>query len=764
MASLLKGPFHFAKTSKYNVIEAGLPPASATAATATAAATTTATGSRPEGKAPAVDASSSWTFEGASAAVTRQAAKVRELKKANASASEIASAVLELEGLRSSLASTGVSAAALELNKKVFDDTMIRKMFVVPSFEIHGGVSGLFDLGPPGSALKANVVEAWRRHFVLEEKMLEMECTCLTPEAVLKTSGHVDRFTDLMVKDLETGDCYRADKLLEDAIDDLLANDQAINKLTPEQVEGHRRVQRQADAFTPAELDAELRKYGVKAPATGNAVSPCFPFNLMFGTKIGPSGALTGYLRPETAQGLFVNFKRLLDYNNGRVPFAAAQIGLGFRNEISPKNGLLRVREFTMAEIEHFVQPSEKKHHPKFADVADVALVLFDRESQLGSGSARNLTAREAVREGVVDNETLCYFMTRTYLFCLTIGVHGDKIRFRQHLKTEMAHYAADCWDLEILTAYGWIECAGHADRACYDLQVHAKATNVVMEAHKMLDAPKTVEAFEVVPNRKLVGTTFKKDQSQVYALLEALDDAGLKRLQEDLEAKGVGKAVLSPSITVTKDMVSVKRVAKQITVEKFVPSVIEPSFGIGRILHALLEHSFAQREEDEQRVVMRFKANVAPIKCLLCNLQSNAAFVPIVANIESLLTKAAIAAKTDTSGQSVGRRYARADEIGIPFGVTVDFTTLDDHTVTLRDRDSMGQVRLPIADLVDTLRQLCGAHPGEVPTPWHQATAPFPKVTGSGPSEEQKQPTSNVVIERTPRASFSRPAVSLLN
>ena len=154
-----------------------------------------------------------------------------------------------------------------------------------------------------------------------------------------------------MVKDVVTGDCYRADKLLEDHIDDLLEK----GNFSSSEADEHRKVQRQADAYSPEELGAILEKYGIKATTTGNDLTKPFAFNLMFGTKIGPSGALTGFLRPETAQGLFVNFKRLLDYNNGRVPFAAAQIGLGFRNEIAPKNGLLRVREFTMAEIEHFV-------------------------------------------------------------------------------------------------------------------------------------------------------------------------------------------------------------------------------------------------------------------------------------------------------------------------------------------------------------------------------------------------------------------------
>lgn len=172
------------------------------------------------------------------------------------------------------------------------------------------------------------MIDLWRKHFVLAESMLEMECTCLTPEVVLKTSGHVDRFTDLMVKDLETGDCFRADKLLEDAIDDLLEKNP---DLSTDEKEEHLRVQRQADAFSPTELDEQLVKYGCKT-TSGEPFSPSFPFNLMFKTSIGPEGTSVGYLRPETAQGLFVNFKRLLDANAQKMPFAAAQIGLGFRN------------------------------------------------------------------------------------------------------------------------------------------------------------------------------------------------------------------------------------------------------------------------------------------------------------------------------------------------------------------------------------------------------------------------------------------------
>lgn len=721
MASILAPNMHFAKTGAYSVVEPGQPRA-----------------------APA-QAPSGGGSAALSAACTRQASTVKQMKKNGKPAEAIQTAVDQLKKLRAELAiaekADSGQGTSHEIDRKLFDETVLRRMFVVPAFEIHGGVTGLFDLGPPGCALKANIVEAWRRHFVLEEKMLEMECTCLTPEPVLKTSGHVDRFTDLMVKDVQTGDCYRADKLLEDHIDDLLEK----SNFPAAEADAHLIVQRQADAYSPEELGAILAKYGIKSPDTGNDLTKPFAFNLMFGTKIGPSGALTGFLRPETAQGLFVNFRRLLDYNNGRVPFAAAQIGLGFRNEIAPKNGLLRVREFTMAEIEHFVKPDEKRH-PKFANVADVTMKLFDRDAQLGTGIVASMTCGDAVSKNTIANETLAYFMARTQLFMLRIGMSRDKLRFRQHLSTEMAHYAADCWDLEILTAYGWVECVGHADRACYDLKVHSEATGTSVEAQKMLDTPVEVLHLTVKPERKTIGLTFKKDQKAVCSALEGLDSDTAALVEK---AHAAGTAYDVNGYSVQPGMVSFTRKKKMVQVVKFTPSVIEPSFGIGRILHALLEHSFSVRKDDAQRVVFQFAPVVAPIKCGVYNLQSGAKFPPIVTRVVDMLTRAGISTKSDTSGQSVGKRYARADELGVPFGVTIDFATVEDNTVTLRERDSMTQRRVPISALPGLLRVLCGLD-GDVQS-WAVALAAYPAAGAAvdGP----------IALETTSRGVFSRPA-----
>jgi glycyl-tRNA synthetase len=178
-------------------------------------------------------------------------------------------------------------------------------------------------------------------------------------------------------------------------------------------------------------LDELIKALDVKAPDTGNALGEAYAFNLMFPTQIGPTGKVQGYLRPETAQGIFVNFRRLLDANGGRMPFAAAQVGCAFRNEISPRMGLLRVREFVMSEIEHFVNPNNKRH-PKFNDVKDCQLTLLSRADQTGADVSRHWTAGEAVKQGIIDNETLAYFMVRTHLFLVAAGIKPAKLRYAE--------------------------------------------------------------------------------------------------------------------------------------------------------------------------------------------------------------------------------------------------------------------------------------------------------------------------------------------
>ncbi|GBG32507.1 Glycine--tRNA ligase [Hondaea fermentalgiana] len=653
----------------------------------------------------------------AGARLVSQKSLIRQLKADGAPGEQVAAEVNKMKEVQAEVDALQAQISGPVFDRDGFDDVILRRMIVVPSFEIHGGTSGFFDYGPVGCALKDNIVNEWKKHFVLRERMLQLEGTCLTSEPVLKTSGHVDRFVDLMVKDDATGVCYRADKMLEDHIENLISADPGMDKEKKEELE---LIYRQADAYSPDELHELIsERFKIVAPDTGNPLSKPFPFNLMFQTTIGPEGHNRGFLRPETAQGIFVNFKRLLEYNNGRTPFASAQVGLGFRNEINPRNGLLRVREFCMAEIEHFVHPDEKDH-PRFHEVEDVVLTLFPQDNQLTTGRLVEMTAGKAVADGVINNQTLAYFMVRTHLFMKKIGIDLKKLRFRQHLKTEMAHYACDCWDAEIKLSYGWTECVGHADRACYDLKVHSEATKVDLRASRPLDPPQNVEYAKVEANKKIMGKEFKRDSPAIIAYIgETLPVDEACAIGEKLAAgEKVDVEVDGKTFTLTSEMMKVSRATKTVHEERFFCSVIEPSFGIGRLVHSVLEHTFDMRGEElvkekgkVDRTLFKFPPVVAPIKCAVLPLLRKEPQEKLAETITETLVDAGVYATCDTSGTLIGRKYARMDEIGVPFAITVDVQTLEDGSVTLRERDSQEQVRIPEVDrAVSTVTALCSS------------------------------------------------------
>uniref|UniRef100_A0A8B9VA35 Glycine--tRNA ligase n=1 Tax=Anas zonorhyncha TaxID=75864 RepID=A0A8B9VA35_9AVES len=596
-------------------------------------------------------------------------------------------------------------------------------------------VSGLYDFGPVGCALKNNIIQAWRQHFIQEEQILEIDCTMLTPEPVLKTSGHVDKFADFMVKDVKNGECFRADHLLKAHLQKLMSD----KKCTAEKKAEMENVITQLDNYGQQELADLFVNYNVKSPITGNDLSPPVSFNLMFKTSIGPGGNMPGYLRPETAQGIFLNFKRLLEFNQGKLPFAAAQIGNSFRNEISPRSGLIRVREFTMAEIEHFVDPSEKSH-PKFENVADLNILLYSSKAQVSGQSAHIMRLGDAVQQGVINNSVLGYFIGRIYLFLTKVGVSPDKLRFRQHMENEMAHYACDCWDAESKTSYGWIEIVGCADRSCYDLSCHARATKVPLVAEKLLKEPisfqnkpesleEKINIVQFEANKGAIGKAYKKDAKVVLEFLSMCDECYITEREQLLNDKGEFTVETEgKTFTLTKDMVTVKRFQKTLHVEEIIPNVIEPSFGIGRIMYTVFEHTFRIREGDEQRTFFSFPAVVAPFKCSVLPLSQNQEFMPFVKELSEALTRNGISHKVDDSSGSIGRRYARTDEVGVAFGITIDFDTVNrtPHTATLRDRDSMRQIRAEISELPAVIRDLANGY-----LTWADVEAKYPQFEG---------------------------------
>jgi glycyl-tRNA synthetase len=408
------------------------------------------------------------------------------------------------------------------------------------------------------------------------------------------------------------------------------------------------------------------------------------------------------------------------------------------------------VREFTQAEIEHFCSPDDKSH-PKFASVADLAPLLFSRELQMGAEKvAKPMSLREAVDRKIVANETLAYFIGRTHLFLLAVGIDAPRLRFRQHLVHEMAHYAEDCWDAEVHCSYGWIECAGLADRSAFDLTAHSAKSKQDLSFFERFPEPRTETRLVArARDRKALGVAFKKEAKAVLAALEALSDEGAAAMQKALEAEGraplllgekaaccgeeaaaapaaAAAAAAENSVEVTADQVSVESVTQKVSGRSIVPSVIEPSFGIGRIIYCAFEHSFYAREEepkaaegaaaasdkqkgsgDAQRTVFRFAPAVAPVKVTVFPLLNREAMDAKAREIERALTAVGLATLVDTTSTTVGKRYARTDEIGVPFGVTVDGASLEDGTATLRERDSMAQVRVPISELPGVVRAL---------------------------------------------------------
>jgi len=648
---------------------------------------------------------------------------VRQLKADKAPELEVKKAVAELKAKKKVLEDKELSLRPVQakFDRTKMEDTLKRRFFYDQSFAIYGGVTGQYDFGPMGCAMKSNLLQAWRSHFVLEEQMLEVDCTVLTPETVLSASGHVERFADLMVKDLKNGECFRLDHLIKAALEKICA-DKKCSAETKAECDD---IVVRLDGMSKEEQAAVVNKFQIKSPITNNDLSEPIEFNLMFQTHIGPSGAVKGFLRPETAQGIFVNFKRLLEFNQGKLPFAAAQIGNSFRNEISPRSGLIRVREFTMAEIEHFCDPADKSH-PKFCGVASTLLTLYSAADQMSGQPAKQSSIGAAVEAGTVANQTLGYFMARIQAFLVKVGVDPQRLRFRQHMGNEMAHYACDCWDAELLTSYGWVECVGCADRSAYDLTQHTKATGVKLCAEKKLAAPVTRDVTEIVPNKGPIGKAFKKEAKSIT---ERLANLNLKEI-EDIEGclKSDSPASLSmPSgetVSLSKDMVSVKRYQKTDHVEEIIPSVIEPSFGIGRVMYAIFEHNFLVREGDEQRTYFSLPPVIAPLKCSVLPLSNNTEFSPIVSDLSRKLTDNDISHKIDDSSGSIGKRYARTDEVAIPFGITVDFDSLKaPHSVTLRERDTTTQVRIEVEKVADVVRQLSLGR-----TTWEQVCQQYPK------------------------------------
>ena len=418
-----------------------------------------------------------------------------------------------------------------------------RRGFIFQSSEIYGGLSGFYDYGPYGVALKRNIRELWWRHLVeLRDDVVGLESTLIMHPEVWKASGHVDNFVDPLVQCL--GECkrrWRADQL-----------------------------------------------QGGRCPNCGGELSEPRLFNLMFATHVGPvaDSASEVYLRPETAQGMFVDFKNVLNSTRVRIPFGIAQQGRAFRNEITPGNFVFRLREFELMEMEYFVKPGD-------------------------------------------DDRWFEYWRAeRMRWYQEVLGVRADRLRFFDHPKESLSHYSKQTTDIEYDFPFGWGELEGVADRTDFDLRTHQE------------------------------------------------------RSGEDL-------SYLDPE-----------------TNERYLPWVIEPAVGADRIAVMLLLDAYDEDEvKGETRVVLRFHRNVAPVQVAVMPLSKKEELIGPAREIVTAL-RPHFRVEYDQTGGNIGRRYRRQDEVGTPYCVTVDFESLQDRAVTIRERDSMEQVRVPIAALAQRLQE----------------------------------------------------------
>ena len=516
-----------------------------------------------------------------------------------------------------------------------------------PAFDAYGGLAGFLDYGPVGVRMRRRILEVWRKHYVINAGCLELDGALIGPEALFQASGHLGEFDDALVGCMECGKQFRADHLIKGG-----------------------------EEMSRTDLSNEISK--ISCPNCSSALSEVSSFNLMFSTAVGAGMGLPGYLRPETAQSIFLAFPWLLRQNRGKLPFAGAQIGRSFRNEISPRQGPLRMREFTQMEVEHFFLPNDE---PKLtSDLREIPIVLLPAESQ-----EINTTIGKAFDSKVISSSLVATHLARAQNFLITIGIPNKKLRFRQHGSNEMAHYSSDCWDGEINTSLGWIEVIGVAHRGDYDLSAHGNASSKEFR----VPIPGTEEEAEVW--RPDIGKLGKEFRGNAKLILEAIKDIELK--------PGIALNIDGESIVLDESYMDLKVERKS---QMVYPNVVEPSFGLDRILYCLLESSWNVEGEREW---VSLPQDTSPYDLLVAPLMTKDGLDEKAHEIMKAAIDVGVDAYYDEAG-SIGRRYARADEIGIFYSMTIDHQTLEDGTITLRERDSKNQSRIQIEDALNRVRR----------------------------------------------------------
>jgi glycyl-tRNA synthetase len=420
--------------------------------------------------------------------------------------------------------------------------------------------------------------------------MVEIDGSQIMSKSVFIASGHIGNFTDPTIECIKCNSIFRADKYI-------------IEKT------GENVPERMADE----DINIVIRKHGLRCPNCNGEFGNVSRFNMMFKVGIGPA-VEEAYLRPETCQTIFVDFDRVFKTMRGKLPLGIAQVGKSFRNEIAPRQSLLRLREFYQAEIEVFCNPNKLDDLPKFEEVKDTVLRLYDQ------GTITEATADEALRKGLLPNKMIAYYLALLNGFYMKTGIDMKRTRFRRLSDEEKAFYALIAFDYEVETSIGWLELVACNYRSDYDLKGHATVSK-----HNL-------------------------------AVIDSSDQT------------------------------------------KILPHIFELSMGIDRSIYAILEHSYFEDRERDDRIVLKLKPYLAPVLLGVLPLMTKQGLSEKAQNIYSKI-KREFDIFYDESG-SIGRRYRRLEEIGVPFAVTIDKTTMDDDTVTVRYRDTMQQERVKVSDL----------------------------------------------------------------
>ena len=551
-----------------------------------------------------------------------------------------------------------------------------RRGFFWQSYEIYGGASGFATYGYLGTRVKQNIERKLREFFVYKLGIMEIESPVITPEKVFEASGHVDHFKEPMVQCTKCRKWFRADHLVRDAA--------KINESD-------------AEKMSLEELKQTIDKHKILCPECEGVFDEPRLFLTMFKTSIGPYSDAVGYGRPEAAQGIFVEFKRLFEMAREKLPFGAIQIGRALRNEISPRQGLVRLREFTIADLEFFYDP-EKPDCYLLKDVKDEKLrLLLAKDRLTDSEEITEVTVKEALEKKFIKAEWQAVFMALQKKLLVELGVPAEKQRFIEKQPWERAHYSSETFDQEVLVErWGWLEVNACACRTDYDLKRHTEFSGQEMYVYKEFEKPVEKEQTVIKPVMARLGPVFKKEAGKIAEMLSKTDPQQVETALKEQGYFALGEYKVLPEHVDIKHEKTVERG------KRFIPYVIEPTFGSDRLFYVAFEYAYRCKDD---RTVLSFPRDIAPMQVGIYPLVSKDGLPEKSLELEKMLCTEGFVIEYDDAG-SIGRRYARADEAGIPLGVTVDYDTLKDGTVTVRDRDTWKQVRSKVEDLPELLRE----------------------------------------------------------